>query len=332
MRCVGTEQSLAMPFDMCTHRTADTALLLSLLFVNGLVGYVEEKSAGDAINSLKATLSPQTQVTRDGRLQVIDAKYLVPGDLIKIKIGDIVPADCVLGPGRPCEVDQAALTGESLPVTRGKGDLVWAGSVIQRGQLEAHVVHTGRRTLFGKTTEVMNNQTAQEPKSRFSIVMFHNGVILLCLSLCLCAVIFVKLLMEGVGWLRALSTVVVILVSSIPIAMQIVSTMVMAAGSRAMAEKKVIVSRLSAIEELAGLDVLCSDKTGTLTQNDLKLHEPMIVEGNEMTAAELIFTASLAAKREFDGADAIDRAITQSVADEDRGRWREWWVRNPRSI
>ncbi|KAH8048058.1 hypothetical protein JL720_15920 [Aureococcus anophagefferens] len=263
----------------------DFAVLLTLQMVNGVVGYFEEKSAGDAIEALKQSLAP------------------------KASLGDIVPADCKLREGKALEVDQAALTGESLPVTRGAGDTVFMGSVIRRGELEAVVCFTGGRTFFGRAAEMVN-RAAGEQQGRFAKVMFQNTMLLFILSVSLCTVIFVEVYDSGLDFLESLSTVVVILVACIPIAMQIVSTTVMAVGGRSLAEKKAILARLSAIEELAGMDILCSDKTGTLTQNKLQLFDPVLIDP-DVDANELRTEARVAGA---DGRDAPRRA-TKVVLD-----------------
>jgi len=300
----------------------DLGVLLTLQVINGVVGYLEEKSAGDAIEALKQSLAPRATAKRGGEFRTLEAKYLVPGDLVNLKLGDIVPADCRLKAGKPLEVDQAALTGESLPVTRGEGETTYMGSVVRRGELEAIVVFTGRRTFFGRAAEMVS-RAASDQQGRFAKIMFQNTTVLFLLSVSLCAVIFVEVYRSGLDLLESLSTVVVILVSAIPIAMQIVSTTVMAVGGRTLAEKKAILARLSAIEELAGMDVLCSDKTGTLTQNKLQLFEPVIID-ESISANELVFLAALAAKRHAQGADAIDTVLAASVADDDRPRLAEY--------
>ena len=199
----------------------------------------------------------------------------MPGDRVNLKLGNIVPADAVLCEGKPLEVDQAALTGESLPVVVQPGQTVLMGSVVTRGEIECLIVFTGPNTFFGRAAHLVA-EASQEQQGRFQKIMFQNTLVLFSLSLTLCTVIFWKVLQSGLTVLEALSTTVVILVACIPIAMQIVSTTVMAVGSRALAEKKAIVARLSAIEELAGMNILCSDKTGTLTKNQLTLGEPYI--------------------------------------------------------
>ncbi|EGB11976.1 hypothetical protein AURANDRAFT_10168, partial [Aureococcus anophagefferens] len=296
----------------------DFGVLLTLQVVNGTVGFFEEKSAGDAIAALKDSLAPRASVKRSGAFRSVDASTLVPGDLLNVKLGDIVPADCKLLGGKALEVDQAALTGESLPVTRGPGDTVFMGSVIRRGEIEAVVCFTGGRTFFGRAAEMVN-RAAGEQQGRFAKVMFQNTIVLFTLSVTLCTVIYFKLMESGLSPLKALGTTVVILIACIPIAMQIVSTTVMAVGGRSLAEKKAILARLSAIEELSGMDILCSDKTGTLTQNKLQLFDPVLIDP-AVDKDELVFLGALAAKRMASGADAIDTVIVASVAERDRPR------------
>jgi len=300
----------------------DVGVLLTLQVVNGSVGYYEERSAGDAIAALKKSLAPRASAKRDGAFLAIPARELVPGDVVNLKLGDIVPADCRLLKGPSLEVDQAALTGESLPVTRAETDTVFMGSVIRRGEVEAVVVFTGGRTFFGRAAEMVN-KAAGEQQGRFAKVMFQNTLVLFSLSVTLCTIIYVQLVRSGLTLFDALSVTIVILIACIPIAMQVVSTTVMAVGGRALAEKKAILARLSAIEELAGMNVLCSDKTGTLTQNKLQLFDPVLIDASR-TPEDLVFLAALAAKRMASGADAIDTVVVAAVADKDRARFADY--------
>ncbi|CAE7889613.1 H1B, partial [Symbiodinium sp. KB8] len=241
---------------------ADFGVLLVMQLINGVVGWREEMNAGNAVKALKDRLAPECYVFRDGTARRDKARILVRGDLIGLKIGDVVPADCILVGNdlrQSCEVDQAALTGESLPATKHTLEKLLMGSVIKRGEQQAVVVGTGERTFFGKAAEMISSV---EHKSRFQVILFHITMWLMAIALLLGVIMFIKLVVmdtaespqAGSRFLRALSIVVVLLVASIPIAMQVVSTATMAIGAHKMAEKKIIVARLGAIEELAGMN------------------------------------------------------------------------------
>ena len=293
-------------------------MLMMLQFANATVGYIEERNAGDAIAALKAQLAPQCHVCRNGEWKSIHARELVPGDLIEIKLGDVVPADATLLPGMQMQVDQSALTGESLPVNIHPGDKLKMGSAIKRGESKAVVVATGQNTFFGKAAGLI---AGVESHGRFQKILFNITLILLVLCLVIAAIIFVKLQFFTAGTptvMKNLSIVIVILVASIPIAIEVVCTSTLAVGSRRLAQKKVIISRLSAIEELAGMTILCSDKTGTLTLNELALKDPVCM--GDMSPKEIIFYAALASKREMGNQDAIDYCITMAIPKEDRPR------------
>ncbi len=248
----------------------------------------------------------------------------MPGDLILLKLGDVIPADSILMEGHgPLQVDQAALTGESLPVNVHPWGRLLMGAAIKRGESHAVVVDTGMNTFFGKAAGLIAQVVTQ---GHLQKVLLNITIGLLVLSLILCAVIFGVLMttrdlegniVEGGGKgkvMSSLSVVIVILVASIPIAIEVVCTSTLAVGSHTMAEKKVIVARLSAIEELAGMTILCSDKTGTLTQNKLGLREPILL--GTYTEQENIFYAALASKRDKGAQDAIDLCITNALTPE----------------
>ena len=283
----------------------DFGVLSLLQFLNGFLGWYEEKNAGNAIEALKQRLAPKAVVKRDGKWDTINAAYLVIGDRIKIKLGDIIPADTRLGPGF-LEVDQSALTGESLPVTKYEGDEVYQGSVCKRGDLEGIVCATGANTFFGKTSKLMSSVDQQ---GNFQKIIFKITIFLMVISFTLVIIIFIVVMVKGNNFLETLSICVVILVASIPIAMQIVCTATLAVGSHALAKKKAIVSRLNSIEELAGMQILCSDKTGTLTKNILTVQKPRTLGKWQME--DIFLAASLAAKRDSGNQDAIDKCISE---------------------
>lgn len=283
----------------------DLVVLIILQFLNGIIGWYEERNAGNAIEALKAKLAPRAVAKRNGEWQVVEAKTLVIGDRIKIKLGDIIPADAVLGPGF-CEVDQSALTGESLATTKFEGDEVYQGAVCKRGDLEAIVSGTGKNTFFGKTSTLV---ASVNQRGNFQKILFKVAMFLLCVSSIMVLIILIVVLTKGNNFLETLSICVVLLVASIPIAMQVVCATTMAVGAHALAKRKAIVSRLNSIEELAGMQVLCSDKTGTLTKNELTVQVPRLI-GNTQTN-DIFLAAALAAKREGGNQDAIDKCITE---------------------
>ena len=239
-----------------------------------MVGFWEEHQAGNAIAALKAKLAINARVKRDGKWTTPKASELVPGDVIRLRLGDIVPADARLLAGDPVEVDQSALTGESLPVTRKPGEAVFSGSIIRQGEIDAMVYATGTNTYFGKTAQLVEEA---HTVSHFQRAVLKIGDYLIVLAVALVALILAVALFRGDPVLTTLEFCLVLLVAAIPVAMPTVLSVTMAVGARLLAKKEAIVTRLSAIEELAGVDVLCSDKTGTLTQNKLTLGDPFSV-------------------------------------------------------
>lgn len=280
----------------------DFIIILILLLANAMVGFREEHQAGNAIKALKARLAIKARVRRDGKWTTLEARELVPGDVIHVRLGDIVPADARLLEGDPVEVDQSSLTGESLPATRKPGEAVFSGSIIRQGEIGAMVYATGQNTYFGKTAQLV--QEAQTV-SHFQRAVLKIGNYLIILAVALVVLILTVALFRGDPMLTALQFALVLTVAAIPVAMPAVLSVTMAVGARLLAKKKAIVTRLAAIEELAGVDVLCSDKTGTLTQNKLTLGDPFCV--NDVPADLVILSAALASRAESN--DTIDLAV-----------------------
>eukprot|EP00743_Colponemidia_sp_Colp-15_P005755 GILK01006186.1.p1 GENE.GILK01006186.1~~GILK01006186.1.p1 ORF type:complete len:1042 (-),score=202.42 GILK01006186.1:164-3166(-) len=295
----------------------DFGVLLALQFLNGIVSWNEERNAGNAVAALKKQLASRAIVKRDGQWKTLPARDLVVSDVIALKLGFVVPADAKLLGGESVEIDQAALTGESLPVTQFPGGVVYQGSVVKRGEISAVVTGTGKDTFFGKTSTLVSSVQSQ---GNIQKVVWYITLFLLIFSLVLVVIIFFYLFTrpdEAIDsdkpkWLSSLAICVVLLVASIPIATPVVVTSTMAVGAHRLTAHRVIISRLSAIEELAGMNMLCSDKTGTLTKNELTLYDPFLLGG--VTAAELSLTAALCSKREAEGQDAIDSCITHAAA------------------
>jgi H+-transporting ATPase len=280
----------------------DFFIILVLLFSNAIVGFWEEHQAGNAIAALKAQLAIKARVKRDGKWVTPTARELVPGDVIRLRLGDIVPADARLLEGDPVEVDQSALTGESLPVTRKSGEAVFSGSIIRQGEIAALVYATGENTYFGKTAQLVEEA---HTVSHFQRAVLKIGNYLILLAVVLVVVIISVAIFRGDPILTTLQFALVLTVAAIPVAMPTVLSVTMAVGARLLAKKQAIVSRLVAIEELAGMDVLCADKTGTLTQNKLTLGDPFSV--NNIPVEQVILNAALASRA--DNNDTIDFAI-----------------------
>ncbi len=288
---------------------SDLIVISILLFANAIVGFWEEYQAGNTIAALKKSLAMTAKVKRDGQWTVLPARELLPDDVIRIRLGDIIPADAKLLEGDPLQVDQSALTGESLPVTHKTGDVVYSGSVIKQGEIDAVVTAIGTKTFFGKTAHLVESTHST---SHFQKAVLKIGNFLIVLASVLAAVILAFALLRGDALATTLQFVLVLTVAAIPVAMPTVLSVTMAVGARTLASKKAVVSHLAAIEELAGMDVLCSDKTGTLTKNQLVLGEPFVVNG--VDAQDLIMAGSLASRKE-DG-DPIDLAVISGVKDE----------------
>jgi H+-transporting ATPase len=286
----------------------DFFIILLLLVANGVVGYTEERQAGNAIDALKAKLAINARVIRDGEWVTAPARELVPGDVIRLRLGDIVPADARLLDGDEIEVDQSALTGESLPATCTTGDAVFSGSIIRQGEIGAMVYATGTGTYFGKTAELVADA---HTVSHFQRAVLKIGNYLIILAVALVTLIVVTAILRGDPVLTTLQFALVLTVAAIPVAMPTVLSVTMAVGARLLAKKQAIVSRLVAIEELAGVDVLCADKTGTLTQNSLTLGTAFAVEG--VTPATVILDGALASRADND--DPIDRAVLGGLDD-----------------
>jgi len=280
----------------------DFFIILLLLVSNAVVGFWEESQAGNAIAALKAKLAIKARVKRDGKWITPPAREVVPGDVIRLRLGDIVPADARLLAGDPVEMDQSALTGESLPAERKPGEAVFSGSIVRQGEIGAVVYATGANTYFGKTAQLVQEA---HTVSHFQRAVLKIGDYLIVLAVALVAVIVTVALFRGDPVLTTLQFALVLTVAAIPVAMPTVLSVTMAVGARLLAKAEAIVSRLVAIEELAGVDVLCADKTGTLTQNKLTLGDPFGV--NNVSVEQVIFNAALASRA--DNNDTIDLAV-----------------------
>jgi H+-transporting ATPase len=280
----------------------DFAIIFLLLMTNAVVGFFQERKAENAIELLKKRLAPNARVLRDGTWQEIPAHELVPGDIVHIRLGDIVPADAILGNGKYLLCDESALTGESLPVEKKPGDAVYSGSIVRQGEMDAKVTTIGINTYFGRTTRLLQTKT---PRSHFQVAVERIGNYLIILAVVLVSIVLIVALIRSESFLNTLQFALILIVAAIPAALPAVMTVTLAVGAMALAKKEAIVSRLTAIEEMAGMDILCSDKTGTITLNSISIGEIRTFPG--FLEQDVIIAAARASNKESN--DPIDMAV-----------------------
>lgn len=298
-------------------RWDDFIVIAGLLIFNAGLEFWQNSKASSALAALKNSLAPEATALRDGQWQTVPAADLAPGDIVKIRLGVIVPADLRLVKGDFAAIDQAALTGESLPANKKVGDVAYSGSVVKQGEMEGVVIGTGSNTFFGRTAKLVAGAGSV---SHAQQAMFQIGNFLIVVALVLALImvgfdvwrdIVVKDDWQWADALNILQFVLILLVASIPVAMPAVFSITMALGALALSKEKAIVSKLSAIEEMAGVDILCSDKTGTLTKNQLTLGEPILFASAD--PQEVILAGALASK--IEDRDAIDTAVIGALQD-----------------
>jgi H+-transporting ATPase len=287
----------------------DLGIILALLVVNAVVGFREEYQAGNAIAALKEKLAVRANAKRDGKWATIPARELVPGDIVRLRIGSIVPADARLLEGDPVQVDQSALTGESLPVEHKPGDAVYSGSILKQGEIDALVYGTGDNTYYGKTAQLV--QTAHT-RSHLQLAVLKIADYLLIIAVLLAVLIIGVAISRHESFLTVLQFALVLTIAAVPVAMPAVLSVTMALGAKVLAIKQAVVTKLTAVEEVAGIDVLCSDKTGTLTQATLTPGEPFRLQDTD--ANQVILAAALASRAEDQ--DPIDLAVLSGIKNE----------------
>jgi H+-transporting ATPase len=280
----------------------DFFIILTLLMINAVVGFWQEYKADNAIELLKQKLALNARVLRDGKWIQVAAKELVPGDIVRVRLGDIVPADIKLMDGDYLSIDESALTGESLPVEKHVSDVAYAGSIIRQGEMDAVVASTGITTYFGKTTKLVEEAKTQ---SHFQKAILKIGNYLIVLAVLLVTLIFFVALFRHESLLETLQYALILTVAAIPAALPAVLSVTMAVGAIALAKKEAIVSKLVSIEEMAGMDVLCADKTGTITKNELSIGD--VQPFSKFTADDVLIFGTLASRAEDQ--DPIDSAI-----------------------
>ncbi|WP_342676834.1 plasma-membrane proton-efflux P-type ATPase [Methanofollis sp. UBA420] len=289
-------------------RLEDLFIILVLLLVNAGIGFWQEDRADNAIKLLRQKLALQARVLRDGDWRIVPARELVPGDMIRLRLGDIVPADAKIAGEGYLVIDESALTGESLPVTKKAGEIAYAGTVIRQGETEGLVFATGMKSFFGRTTGLVGEATTP---SHFQKAVIKIGDYLIALAVALAAVIIIVALFRHESLAETLQFALVLTVAAIPAALPAVLTTTLAVGAMALARREAIVSRLVSIEEMAGVDVLCVDKTGTLTRNELTVAEVAGFDG--FSEEEVLLLARLTSREEDN--DPIDNAVIARFRD-----------------
>ncbi len=286
----------------------DFFIILVLLMVNAVVGFWQENKADNAIEMLKKKLALKARVLRNGKWTSIPSRELIPGDIVRVRLGDVVPADIKIFDGDYLLVDESALTGESLPVEKHTGDVAYSGSIVKQGEMNAVVIAIGLNSFFGKTTKLV---AEAKKRSHFQKAVVKIGDYLIALAVTLVAIVFLVAMFRHEMLLETLQFALVLIVAAIPVALPAVLTVTMAVGATVLARKEAIVSKLTSIEEMAGVDVLCSDKTGTITKNELTFAESVSFKG--FNEKDVLLTSVLASREEDQ--DPIDNAIISKAKD-----------------
>ncbi len=273
----------------------DFAIIAVMLAVNAGLDFVQEHRALNALRALKQRLANEVVALRDGAFKTTPARELVPGDIVKLRIGNVIPADVQLLEGDYLSVDQSALTGESLPVSKKVNDAAYANTIVKQGEMLAVVVNTATQTNF-HTVVALVAKASLEERSHFQKMVIRIGDFLIVITVALVILIVMVSLFRHEPLLEIVRFALVLTVAAIPVALPAVLSVTMAVGAVNLARRQAIVSRLTAIEELAGVDVFCSDKTGTLTCNEMQVAESVTFEGHD--ERELFLIAALASRPE----------------------------------
>ena len=279
----------------------ESVIIFALLTINAVIGYRQSRNSHSAVEMLKRRLEIKTKVLRDKEWALLNTREIVPGDVITLKLGDLVPADSYLLSGELL-VDQSALTGESMPVDAAQSDIIYSGSVVKRGEAKCVAMNTGANTYFGKTVELVK---VAKPKSKQEELMLTIVKYMMYLGIAASVVVSVYGIYLHKDILFILSFIIIFLIGAIPVALPAVLTIVQAAGAMELSAKGVLVTKLDCIEDAASIDIFCFDKTGTITQNKLSVVDCIPFGGYRKD--RLIWLAAQASKEE--GMDLIDTAI-----------------------
>ena len=284
------------------NKYIDAYIVIGLLIFNGITSFLEEYKADNTLELLKNKLSVLVKVERGGEWKTVQSKFIVPGDIIRIRLGDIAPADCKIIESDYLSVDQSMLTGESLPVDKKTNEIVFSSSVVREGEATAVVISTGKNTAFGKTAELVK---IAKTRTHLEASIFRILEYLLVLDVALIAAIFIGSYFFGIQLLLVVPFSLLILLTSVPVALPAAFTVAMAYGTERLSSKNILVTKLEAIEEASTMTVICLDKTGTITKNQLSISDP--IQYGKFSNVDVFRYAALASRVEDN--DQIDLAI-----------------------
>ena len=293
---------IAAVLSIIINHWEDFFVIIAMLLINAIVRFWEENKADNAVELLKQKLALKARVLRDGKWTDLEARELVPGDVIRVRLGDIIPADIKLFEGDYLNLDESVLTGESLPVDKKASAIAYEGAIVKRGEMNGVVVGTGTNTFFGRTTSLV---AEAKTRSHFQKAVVKIGNYLILLAISLVTVVFIVGLMRNESALQLLQFTLVLVIAAIPVALPAVLMVSMAVGAADLAKKKAIAKKLLSIEEMASMDILCSDKTGTITKNEISVGE--IIPLENFSSEEVIEYGVLASREE--DKDPIDDAF-----------------------
>ena len=292
---------LAMALSLALGHSLEAVIIFVLLTINAVIGFSHSRGSQKAVALLKSRLAVKAKALRDGVWALIDASELVPGDVLTVKLGDVVPADLKILDGH-ASVDESALTGESLPAERSQGETIYSGSTVNGGEARGVVVNTGARTYFGRTAELVK---VAKPVSHQEEIMLAVVRDMMFVGVAASLLVAGYALYLHVGIVVIMTFVVIFLMGAVPVALPAVLTIVQSAAAMQLAEVGVLVARLDSIEDAASISVLCLDKTGTITQNKLSVADAVPCAG--FTKADVLEAAAMASRAE--GMDLIDLAV-----------------------
>ncbi len=301
---------LALILSIIAHKVEDSIIILALLLLNVGIEMWQEHKSSKSLEAIKNTLQLTAVVLRNGKFNSIPTRELVPGDIVKLVLGDIAPADVKVLGKNVLQVDQSTITGESQVVEKTKGDIIYASSVIQSGSSLVEVVSISTKTLIGKSTQLVAKAQANE-YSHFQQAIIGIGKFLAILSAILIILLSIALLYKGDSLVEVVQFALILAIASIPVALPAVLSVTMAVGASALSRYNAIVSNFKAVEELAGTDILCVDKTGTLTKNELTINKPIVY--NSYSLNDLLSYALLASEKEHK--NKIELAIEKFASD-----------------